>query len=41
MTNCNLYTLCLHLEYRINVYVNLFNEINKMIALGVKVYLIL
>jgi hypothetical protein len=42
MTNCNLYTLILHLEYRINVLlVYLFNKINKMKALGVKIYLIL
>jgi hypothetical protein len=37
MFSYSLYTLILHLEYKINVYVNyLFNEINKMKVLEVK-----
>jgi hypothetical protein len=42
MIRYSLYTLILHEGYKIKVYVNyLFNEINKMKALGVKIYLIL
>jgi hypothetical protein len=40
MTNCNLYTLLLHLE-SMYMLVYLFNKINKMKALGAKIYLIL